>query len=353
MGDLVNAEVVDVFCGIGGLSHGFKVEGFDVIAGIDSDGSCRYAYETNIGATFIEADVKKIAGTTLERLFGNRKASYRVLVGCAPCTPFSIYVGRYRKGPNRDKQWFLLNEFSRLVKTVKPDVISMENVPRLTRHEIFARFVEDLERIGYTVSYQVVRADHYGVPQRRARLVLFASLWGSIEIVPPTHLKRPKTVRDAIGRLPKIRAGEPCRTDRLHVTRNLSDRNLARIRATKQGGSWKEWDEELQLHCHQKKKGQSFRSVYGRMRWDAPSPVITTQCLGIGNGRFGHPTQDRAISIREAALLQSFPRKFKFLPPGAQINGRQLARQIGNAVPARLGTIIARSIKKHLAEVST
>ena len=228
----------------------------------------------------------------------------------------------------------------------------MENVPRLTRHKVFARFVRELEKAGYTVSYQVVRADHYGVPQHRARLVLFASLWGKVDIIPPTHLNKPKTVRDAIGKLPRIKAGEPCPSDRLHVTRNLSDRNLTRIRSTTQGGSWKDWDKSLQLKCHQKNRGKSFRSVYGRMHWDAPSPVITTQCLGIGNGRFGHPSQDRAISIREAAILQSFPRGFRFLPPRASINGVQLARQIGNAVPVRLGKVIARSIKKHLSEAS-
>jgi DNA (cytosine-5)-methyltransferase 1 len=182
-------------------------------------------------------------------------------------------------------------------------------------------------------------------------LVLFASLWGKVEMAPPTHRNKPRTVRDTIGNLPEIRAGEKCRSDRLHVTRNLTDRNLERLRSTAQGGSWKDWDERLQLACHKKKRGKSFRSVYGRMSWDAPSPVITTQCLGIGNGRFGHPKQDRAISIREAALLQSFPKAFRFLPPRAQINGVQLARQIGNAVPVKLGRAIARSIKHHLAEV--
>jgi DNA (cytosine-5)-methyltransferase 1 len=349
----MNVGVIDVFCGIGGLSHGFKSEGFDVIAGIDSDRSCRFAYETNIKASFIEADVAKIRKKEIVELFNKRKFSHRVLVGCAPCTPFSIYVGRYQKKHRRDDRWFLLNEFSRLVLLTKPDVISMENVPRLTRHKNFSKFIRELEQAGYSVTYRTVCADSYGVPQRRFRLILFASLWGKIELVPPTHPDKPKTVRDAIGGLPKIRAGERCPSDRLHVTRNLSERNLARLKSTSEGGSWKDWDEELQLKCHKKKKGKSFRSVYGRMRWDAPSPVITTQCLGIGNGRFGHPKQHRAISIREAALLQSFPRNFRFLAPRDTINGRQLARQIGNAVPVKLGKMIARSIKHHLAEVSS
>jgi DNA (cytosine-5)-methyltransferase 1 len=124
--------------------------------------------------------------------------------------------------------------------------------------------------------------------------------------------------------------------------------NLRRLRATREGGSWKDWDEDLQLDCHKKDGGRSFRAVYGRMSWDEPSPVITTQCLGIGNGRFGHPSQDRAISIREAAILQSFPPDFDFVPEDEDVCGLHLARQIGNAVPPRLGQAIARSIKLHL-----
>lgn len=344
--------VVDVFCGIGGLSYGFNAEGFEVIAGIDSDGSCRYAYETNVKASFIEADIAKIKKQQIEKLFSQNKLAYRVLIGCAPCTPFSMYTGRYRKMRRRDNQWQLLNEFSRLVRATKPDVISMENVPRLIRHPIFAKFVREIERAGYTVKYKKVRAHHYGVPQRRARLVLLASLWGSLELLPPTHSRRFKTVRDAIGHLPKIKAGQSWVSDRLHKSRKLSPKNFTRLQATGEGGSWRDWDDDLQLSCHKKSKGASFRSVYGRMRWDAPSPVITTQCLGIGNGRFGHPKQDRAISIREAALLQSFPRSFRFVHPRDDINTAQLARHIGNAVPPTLSRIIARSIKRHLADVS-
>ena len=344
--------VVDLFCGIGGLSYGFKSEGFDVLAGIDSDASCKYAYETNVEAEFMPTDVGKLTGAQVTRLFGQRKNSYRVLIGCAPCTPFSLYTGRYRKAKRRDHRWQLLKEFSRLIRLTKPDVVSMENVPRLTRHPVFRRFVNDLKEAGYTVTHQKVRADHYGVPQRRARLVLFASQWGEVRLPPETHRDNPITVRDTIGNLPRIGAGRPCRWDRLHVARGLSARNLARIKSTTEGGSWKDWDEGLQLACHKKRRGKSFRSVYGRMRWDAPAPVITTQCLGIGNGRFGHPNQDRAISIREAALLQSFPKKFRFVPPGEPVQGTALARHIGNAVPVRLSRVIARAIKQHLAVAS-
>lgn len=345
----MQADVVDLFCGIGGLSHGFRKEGFRVLAGIDLDSSCEFAYKANVGGKFLCADIREMTDEKLSALFPKTRKRPRILVGCAPCQPFSIYTDRYRKGRRkRDSQWKLLDDFARAIRVTAPDVVSMENVARVTRHTVFKRFVKELERLGYIVSHQLVRAHHFGVPQRRTRLVLLASKFGKLELVKPTHKDAPRTVRDAIGHLSSIRAGETTSKDRLHRTRRLSPINLERLKATKQGGSWRDWDPSLQLACHRRKTGRSFRSVYGRMQWDAPSPVITTQCLGIGNGRFGHPSQNRAISIREAALLQSFPVGFKFLPPRAPVVGLILARQIGNAVPPLLGRAIARSIKVHL-----
>lgn len=343
----MSVEVVDLFCGIGGLSYGFKKEGFDVLAGFDLDASCRYPYEENIGAPFHASDVAALPAKRIAKLY-SRKVP-RVLVGCAPCQPFSIYTGRYRQGEDdgHDLRWQLLENFARLVEEVRPDAISMENVQRVTLHPVFGRFVERLETAGYAVSVHTVRAEAYGVPQYRKRLVLFGSRRGKIDIVAPTHARQPKTVREAIGKLPPINAGETDTSDSLHVARKLTDRNLARLRATPEGGGWKDWSPELMLDCHRREGGESFRSVYGRMNWDEPSPVITTQCLGIGNGRFGHPSQDRAISVREAALLQSFPNKFRFVEPGKAVNSAGLARQIGNAVPVDLARAIARSIKLH------
>src|SRR6185437_4443490 len=307
----MHAEVVDLFCGIGGLSVGFSNEGFTVVAGIDSDRSCKYAYETNVSARFIDREIENITPENILGLYS--EDSIRILVGCAPCQPFSMYTGRYRRNrePEQiDTRWDLLHQFARLIESTLPDIVSMENVPRLTLHPVFPKFVERLKTAGYHVSYQKVRAQHYGVPQRRSRLVLLASRHGQIEFSKPTHASRPLTVRDAIGNLPPINAGTAHPLDRVHASRGLSEMNLRRIRSTCEGGSWKDWDEELQLACHKKSSGKSFRAVYGRMSWDEPAPVIRTQCLGIGNGRFGHPDQDRAISIREAALLQSFPATF-------------------------------------------
>src|ERR1043165_131645 len=123
----MRAEVIDIFCGIGGLSYGFKTEGFDVIAGIDSDISCRFAYESNLDARFISADIQTVTGPSINRLFSRGKRRWRILIGCAPCTPFSIYTGRYRKKNKRDDKWRLLGEFSRIIKTSRPDIVSMEN----------------------------------------------------------------------------------------------------------------------------------------------------------------------------------------------------------------------------------
>jgi len=351
---LMHISVVDIFCGIGGLSYGFRREGFEVKAGIDSDPSCQYAFESNLEAPFLARDVREVKGAEVKRLLWSGRADYRVLIGCAPCAPFSLYTSRYRKAKRKDKarKWELLREFSRIALATKPDVVSMENVLQLRFHRVFRQFIKELESCGYHVTYFQVRADHYGVPQRRSRLVLFASKFGPIQILPETHLEQPVTVRKTIGKLPPIPAGGRCERDPLHRSRAVSDRNLRRLRATAEGGSWKDWPEELQLKCHKQQKGKSFRSVYGRMKWESVGSVITTECLGIGNGRFGHPEQDRAISIREAALLQTFPKKFRFVQPRQRVLGLHLARQIGNAVPVRLGQVIARSIKRHLASLN-
>lgn len=345
MEDITNyCEVVDLFCGVGGLTHGFVQEKFKVVAGYDSDSSCKYAYETNNpGARFVE---KKIESTSIAEIGAHyTSGKVKVLVGCAPCQPFSQYTV---KRP-RDEKWKLLESFQRIIAGLRPDIISMENVPELTRHSIFEAFVRNLRALDYHVSYSVVFCPDYGVPQSRRRLVLFASKFGEIAIIKKTHARnRWRTVRHAIGNLEPLVAGGRSRRDRVHSARAMNDTNLKRIRHTKAGGSWQDWPAELKLACHKRESGATYRSIYGRMEWDEPAPTLTTHCTGIGNGRYGHPKQDRAISLREAALLQSFPSKYKFVAPRAIIYNKILSRQIGNAVPVRLGRIIARTIKKHL-----
>jgi len=339
-----SVSVVDLFCGIGGLSHGFVKEGFNVVAGIDSDSSCKFAFEANNGARFIDKEIEDVTNSEIRKLFP--RSSTRILIGCAPCSPFSRYT--ITKTGYKHEKWGLLRSFAALIDQTKAHVVSMENVPALERYGIYREFKRFLEDAGYYVTRYRVRCADYGVPQTRKRLVLLASKYGDVELLKPTHLENRKTVRAVIGHLPPIDAGEVSADDRIHLSRRLTDINLRRIKATPAGGGWEDWDEDLILKCHKKRKGRSYRSVYGRMTWDDLAPTITTQCVGLGNGRFGHPEQNRAISVREAALLQTFPMSYSFVEPKAKPKCDILARQIGNAVPVRLGVIIARSIKRHL-----
>ncbi len=337
---------VDLFCGAGGLTHGFVLEGLPVVAGIDLDPACKFPYEANNKANFIERDVSNITGRELSTLFGD--ASIKILAGCAPCQPFSTYAQGLQQEENG--KWGLLYEFARLATETQPDIITMENVPTVARHAVFHDFVNVLKDLGYEVWHSVVDSSLYGVPQSRNRMVLLASKHGKIEMIPPTHIK-PKTVRDAIDGLPSLSAGGVSANDRLHISSNLSEKNLLRIKASKPGGSWKDWPEHLIAKCHQSDKGKTYRAVYGRMEWDKPAPTMTTQCYGFGNGRFGHPEQHRAISLREAAILQSFPKDYLFVSDENQVAFTILGRLIGNAVPVELGRAIARSINLHLKEI--
>lgn len=347
-GRLPSIEVVDLFCGIGGLSYGMKSKGLRILAGFDLDWTCQYAYETNNEAKFIYKDIRSVRKEDIIPFYS--KKSIKVLAGCAPCQPFSSYAF---KNKNKDKDKYnLLYEFGRLVKEVHPDIVTMENVPAIVSFKlksVFGDFIKTLESENYHVSYQVVYCPDYGIPQTRKRLVLLASRFGEIELIAPTHTKdNYVTVRDTIGNLPPLHAGEQCPTDGLHRCRELSPLNMKRIMVTPYGGSWKDWPEELVLDCHKKEEGKSFGSVYGRMTWDEPAPTMTTLCTGIGNGRFGHPVQNRAISAREAALFQTFPTTYRFFQNEKEVALTKVSRYIGNAVPPRLGEIIAESIKKHI-----
>jgi DNA (cytosine-5)-methyltransferase 1 len=342
-----NCAVIDMFCGVGGLTHGFIREGFNVVAGYDLDSSCRYAYETNNkGAVFKEKDITNVTADEISNLYA--KYAIKILVGCAPCQPFSTYS---RKRVRKD-DWSLLNEFGRIVREVKPEIVSIENVPeiaRASRFTVFKDFLHLLDKEGYFVSWKIVKCERYGVPQARSRLVLLASRLGEIELIPETHGRDEyKTVKQTIYKLPKLKAGKSHKKDKLHVASGLTMKNLQRIQASQPGGTWKDWDDNLRASCHTTENGESYIGVYGRMEWDRPAPTITTQFYNFGSGRFGHPVQDRAISIREGAMLQTFPKNYKFIPPSQKVIITHLGRHIGNAVPVRLAQIVARSIKRHL-----
>ena len=347
-GTVPDWAVVDLFCGIGGLSHGFRQAGFQVVAGVDADETCRYAYETNNDAKFVGRPLEDVTGAEIRSMFP--KGSRRILIGCAPCTPFSAYASGSK---NQSDKWSLVDLFLERIREVEPEIVSMENVTRLIsfdRGRVFHRFVEGLEGSGYLVTKKSVDAVAYGVPQHRRRLVVLASRLGQIGLPAPNQSEA-RTVRHAIGNLPPIRAGETDSTDRIHRAPNLSPLNLRRIRAAKPGRPWTDWeDPALLAKCHRRESGATYRNVYGRMEWDRPSPTLTTGCFSFGRGRFGHPKQDRAISLREAALLQSFPANYDFVAPTVPVTFAHLGRHIGNAVPVALAAAIGRAISSHVME---
>ena len=293
---------IDLFCGAGGLSYGMKQAGITINAGIDIDPACRHPFEANVKARFHRSDLAELSPMFVASLFP--EDSMRVLAGCAPCQPFSAYTkGRF----DRKDQWQLLHKFGDLVASCKPEIVTMENVPRLTRHTVFEDFLAVLDEEGYSYNYEVVRCAEYGVPQSRGRLVLLASRLGDIRLLPPNSADSEfVTVEETIRHLGELKAGDTSSSDPLHKSSGLSPRNLQRIRKSRPGGTWRDWDEGLQAACHTRETGRTYPSVYGRMRWDQPAPTITTQFHGYGNGRFGHPTQDRAISLREGALSADF-----------------------------------------------
>ena len=335
-------EAVDLFCGVGGLTHGLRKSGIRVVAGIDNDATCKYAYETNNRSKFVEADLTQYRADKVKKLYS--PSSIKVLVGCAPCQPFSLHTTKNRDKQNDDR-WDLLRHFGELVKKIKPEIVSMENVRGIVRTDVFKTFLDTLKALEYNVDYKVVYAPDYGVAQSRHRLILLASKRGEIKIPTPTRSKENyKKVREVIGDLPRLKAGQSSKPGSLHRARKLADINLKRIRQSKPNGTWRDWDEKLLPNCYRKKSGQTYSSVYGRMDWDGLAPTITTQFFNYGSGRFGHPEQDRALSLREGALLQTFPETYDF---GEVRCMTTISRHIGNAVPPDLGKVIGGAIRQH------
>lgn len=343
----VSAKAFDLFCSIGGLSYGLREAGISVAAGLDIDETCRYAYEENCRAKFICSDVRTIGFKDIASSFTGAK--YRILVGCAPCQPFSPHTSKIRKN-GRDSRWNLISEFLRLAIEGKPEIVSMENVPAIANRAIYREFRNTLEEHGYKVAEGIISCKHFGVPQNRRRLVLLASLLGNIRL-PRKSVDAPVTVRRAIGHMESLRHGEASAKDPMHVCRSLFPINLERIRASVPEGSWKDWPEELLPDCYRRSTGRTYSNVYGRMSWDKPAPTLTTQFHGYGTGRFGHPEQDRALSLREGAILQTFPEDYKFCRPGEKPTFSNVGRHIGNAVPPLLAKAVGESIVDHLENV--
>ncbi len=332
---------VDVFCGVGGLTYGLQNAGINIAAGIDLDPACEFPYEVNNSAEYVLADVRELSSKDLARFYP--VGAVRLLAGCTPCRPFSPF----RRGADNsgDDEWQLLSKFGSLVDGLKPELVTMENVPDLASKPVFGDFVDRLRESGYEVDYRSVHCPRFGIPQHRRRLVLLASLIGPVKV--PSGFRSPekyKTVRDTIASLPKLAAGETDPHDRLHKARSVNSTNLRRLQASRPGGTWRDWPKDLRAKCHRKESGASYQSVYSRMVWDEPAPTITTQAYSFGTGRFGHPEQDRSITLREAALLQTFPRRYRFLRPGERVFLARVGRLIGNAVPPRLAFFVGKEI---------
>lgn len=330
---------VDLFCGAGGLTRGLKDAGIKVIRGYDNDSDLKDTYEKNNGRTkFIDKDVSEI--TKQDILNGiDRKKSYFLLAGCAPCQPFSSIN---RSNFETDGRKLLIMQFGRLIKATIPDFIFLENVPGLSNGKgkfIFKKFTEILDNLGYFHCSKIINTKNYGVPQSRGRLVLLASLKHPIDIPDQTHGKNKKpyvTVKDAIKNYPIIRAGKIHAKIPNHQTRDIESINLQRLKYIKKnGGSRIDLPDHLVLECHKKHTGHS--DVYGRMKWEDVAPTLTCKCTSITNGRFGHPTQLRGISVREAATLQTFNDNYIFYG-----NLTQNTKWVGNAVPVRFSKIFGR-----------
>ncbi|EPC74515.1 cytosine methyl transferase [Lacticaseibacillus paracasei subsp. paracasei Lpp71] len=344
----MKVNAVDLFCGSGGLTRGLIDAGINVVAGIDIEPKCKFPYEYNNHVPFFERDIKHVSANEIDALYPTN-TDIRLLAGCAPCQPFSSYSYRYKDQDHTRNKMDLLAYFGKLVVSIQPEIVSMENVPQLEKEPIFQDFVGTLSSNGYHVTYHVVYAPAYGVPQNRKRLVLFASKKMMIDIIPPLYSKENyPTVRQTIGNLPPIRSGETSPKDPMHRAVKLNETNLERIKASSPGGTWHDWKPSLILKAYKKKSGRSYTSIYGRMEWDKPAPTITTKYYGYGNGRFGHPDQDRAISYREGALLQTFPLNYVFFDANHPVSTKELGIMIGNAVPVQLAKAIGISILQNL-----
>jgi DNA (cytosine-5)-methyltransferase 1 len=336
-------RAVDFFCGAGGLTQGLLQAGISVRLGLDVDARCRETYEANNpGARFLCCDLRTLQPDDLRSSLGARPTDGVLFAACAPCQPYSKQRGARRDSAART----LLLEFARFVEALRPGWVLVENVPGLRKTPGFStyrRFLHVLDRAGYWWDDAVLDAKDYGVPQTRHRLVLVASRLRQPELPPPTHgpgRRAYTTVRDAIAQFPPISVGEAHPGVPNHVAADLSAANVARITSTpRDGGDRRLWPAHLRLPCHEGNH-TGHTDVYGRMWWDRPAPALTCRCDSLSNGRYGHPEQHRAISLREAASLQSFPDDYVFLDPSRN----HVAAQIGNAVPVALARVLGQSI---------
>ncbi len=345
---------IDLFAGGGGLTVGLKRAGFDVVAAIEIEEHSYATYRANHPEVrALKEDVATFSGERLLGLTG--KKSIDLLAGCPPCQGFTSLTVKYRKDDDRND---LIFEMARLAEEMKPRALMMENVPGLAKKGAprYEELKRRLQGIGYDLTDDVLQVADYGVPQLRRRLVLLGGLGFKIDMPMRTHsrngengLNRWKTVKDAIGRvaepvtLREAKERGEVRLSDWHVVRTLSPENVKRIKVAKAGKTWTSIPERLRPSCHQGGY-EGFTNVYGRMKWDQPSPTITGGCTTFSKGRFGHPIQDRTISVREAALLQTFPENYRFDTPYME----HVCNVVGNALPPDFAEAVSRQCQMGL-----
>lgn len=329
---------IDLFSGCGGLSEGLRSAGFDVVAAFDNEPASIAAYRLNHPETTIfEGDIREVDTAEIKKLLKGEPLHF--LAGCPPCQGFSSMRRLNKKRSKRDPRNNLVLEYLRFVRELKPLTIMMENVPGLVNYTLFKKVLVELERLGYDPKVETVKIQNYGVPQRRKRLVVVGSLLGELDVAKPTGEKL--TVRDVIGHLEATSKTN----DHVHrIVKVHTPQVMERIRATPKNGGSRADVPEFALKCHKDEK-IGFRDVYGRMRWNDYSPTITGGCLNPSKGRFLHPEKNRAITAREAALLQTFPPDYKF---PTDITKTAIALMIGNALPPKFSHIQSMNVLTHL-----
>lgn len=351
--DNITIEVADFFSGCGGTSKGFENAGLTPVLAIDNDEDSKKTFKRNFPQVkFLLRDIYKLKPKELANYLGKERESPILFSGCAPCQPFTKQKTIHKEN---DPKKGLLLEFLKFIEYYLPEYIFIENVPGIQKVDgkdgTFPKFIEEISKLGYFFKYKVIQSQEFGVPQMRRRLILIGSLLGPIDFPPKTHgpgTTNPNyaTVRQFISEYPRIRAGETCLDVPNHRAAALSDTNLRRIRYLEEGQDRRSWPEDLVLECH-KNDYSGHTDVYGRMWWDKPASGLTTRCISLSNGRFGHPDQDRAISVREAAALQTFPNDFIFTG-----NLNSMARQIGNAVPVLLAEKFGENFIEHFSQIT-
>jgi DNA (cytosine-5)-methyltransferase 1 len=343
-----NNTAIDLFCGAGGLTCGLKQAGFRVLAGIELLQIAAETYSANHHSTLLfQEDICNLSPREVMQALNLKPGELSLLAGCPPCQGFSTLRTRKKVSSVMDTRNDLIFEFLRWVKVFMPKCIMLENVPALAKDKRIKIAMSQLKELGYHINDSCLRIENiadYGIPQRRIRMILTASLYGYIHEPKKSAIK--STVKDAIANLPKAgMSGDP-----LHdLPTEYSEKSLKLFSLIpKNGGSRADLPEEYWLECH-KRYPNGFRDVYGRMRWDEVSPTITGGCVSASKGRFLHPEENRAITLREAALLQTFPKDYHF---SLRRGKGSAALMIGNALPPMFIRQQGEVIAEHLDSIS-